>query len=108
MEIGIDIQKINSFKDFEKNKKFYNNIFTGSEINFCLRRKDYKSCFCAKFCVKESIIKVFDKKVSFKDIEIRNTPSGRPYVKIKGIKRKDLKISLSHSKGVCVGVAVRI
>ncbi len=108
MEVGIDIQKIDSFKEFKTNKRFYNNLFSESEINYCLKRNDYKSCFCARFCIKEAIIKIFDKKISFKDIEVLNSPSGRPYVKIKNIKRKDIKISLSHSKESCVGIAIKI
>lgn len=107
MEIGIDIQKINSFKDFNKNKKFYEKVFTDKEIDFCLKRTDYKSCFCGKFCIKESIIKIFDKSLGPKEIEILNTQNGRPYVKIKSKLRKDLKVSLSHSKEVCVGVAIK-
>ena len=108
MDVGIDIQKISAFKDFRKNKKFYENIFTKSEIKFCLKKKNYKSCFCAKFCVKEAVIKTLNKKVSFKDIEILNTPSGKPYVKIRSIKSKDICVSLSHSKENCVGVAIKI
>jgi holo-[acyl-carrier protein] synthase len=108
MEVGIDIQNTGGFKDFKKYKKFYNKIFTKNEINFCMKRKDYKSCFCGKFCIKESIIKIFDKKLSIKDIEVLNSVSGKPYVKIKSIKRNDINISLSHSKGTCVGVAIKI
>ena len=108
MDVGIDIQKINAFKDFKKNKRFYENIFTKNEIDLCLKKKDYKSCFCAKFCIKEAVIKALNKKVSLKEIEVLNTPSGRPYVKIKSIKRKDMKISLSHSKNVCVGIVIKV
>lgn len=108
MDVGIDIQKMNAFKDFKQNRKFYEKIFTKLEINFCLKRKDYKSCFCAKFCIKEAIIKVLNKKISFRDIEVLNASSGKPYVKIKSIKRKDMKISLSHSKNVCVGIVIKV
>lgn len=108
MEVGIDIQKISAFKDFEKNKKFYENIFTKAEIEFCLKRKEYKSCFCAKFCVKEAVIKALNKKVSFKDIEVLSEQSGKPYVRIKSAKRKDIRVSLSHTKDNCVGVAIKI
>ena len=105
MEVGIDIQKIDAFKDFDKNRAFYEKIFTGPEIAFCLKRKDYKSCFCGKFCGKEAVIKTLDDNMSLKDIEILNMTSGKPYVEIKSVK-KDIKISLSHSKDTCVGVAI--
>jgi holo-[acyl-carrier protein] synthase len=107
MDVGIDIQKISAFKEFKKNKNFYNHIFTEKEIEYCLKKSDYKSCFCAKFCGKEAVIKALDKKVSLKEIEILNSPSGKPYVKIKSVVQKNLVISLSHSDGICVGVAIK-
>jgi holo-[acyl-carrier protein] synthase len=107
MDVGIDIQKNNAFKDFKKNKRFYENIFCPEEIEICLKKKGYKECFCGKFCVKEAVIKVFNKKLSFKDIKILNDSSGKPYVVIKGKKRGDVCISVSHSKGICAGVAIR-
>ena len=106
MKIGIDIQKTNSFKKFEENKKFYNKIFSESERLFCLKRKDYKSCFCGKFCIKEATIKAFDKKLSLSDIEVLNDPSGKPYIKIKSKRDKNIEISLSHSEDICVGVVI--
>ena len=108
MDVGIDIQEIASFKDFKKNKRFYERVFSPQEINFCLKRKDYRSCFCAKFCVKEAIIKALNEKLLFKDIEILNKVSGKPYVKVKSKERKDILISLSHSKKNCIGVAIRL
>jgi holo-[acyl-carrier protein] synthase len=107
MEIGIDIQKTNAFKDFKKNKKFYEHIFTEEEIKNCLKRADYKSCFCAKFCIKEAVIKVLDKKVSLKEVEVLNSPSGKPYIQIKSKKRADISVSLSHTEGICVGLAIK-
>ena len=105
MEVGIDIQRIDAFKDFEKNKVFYEKVFTKAEIDYCMGRKDYKSCFCGKFCAKEAVIKTLDEAIPIRDIEVLNMASGKPYVKIKSVE-KDIKISLSHSKDSCVGVAI--
>ena len=41
MDVGIDIQKNNAFKDFKKNKRFYENIFCPEEIEICLKKKGY-------------------------------------------------------------------
>ena len=107
MDIGIDIQKTRAFKSFHKNKRFYEKIFSKEEIAYCMKKKDYKTCFCGKFCLKEAVIKAFDKKFSLNDIEVLNTDSGKPYVTIKKIKRKNVLTSLSHSDDVCVGVAIK-
>ncbi len=106
MEVGVDIQENKAFKSFKGNIHFYKRIFTKKEIDYCIRRKDYKSAFCAKFCVKEAVIKIFDKKINYKEIEVLNTKSGKPYVLIKGEKRKNISVSLSHTQNYCVGVAV--
>jgi len=105
MEVGIDIQRIDAFKDFEENRAFYEKVFSKAEIEYCMKKKDYKSCFCGKFCAKEAIMKTLNQDTLIGDIEILNMPSGKPYVKIKSVE-KDIKISLSHSKDSCVGVAV--
>lgn len=107
MDVGIDIQKTSAFKEFKKNKKFYEHIFTEKEIEYCMKKSDYKSCFCAKFCAKEAVIKVLDKKFSLKEIEILNSTSGKPYVQIKSVIQKKIAVSLSHSKNICVGVAIK-
>jgi len=108
MEIGIDIQKIDAFKDFEENKKFYEKVFSEREIEYCMKREGYKSCFCGKFCVKEAVIKALNKKVSFSNIEVLNSESGKPYVEIDSCRRNDFNVSLSHSGDVCVGVAIKV
>ena len=107
MDIGVDIQKVDAFKDFDKHKKFYENIFTENEIKYCMSKADYKARFCARFCAKEAVRKAFDCTISFKDIEILNSDSGKPYIKINSIKREDVAISLSHSKDICIGMAVK-
>lgn len=107
MEIGIDIQATNAFKDFRKNKRFYERIFTKNEIAYCIKKKDYKSCFCGKFCAKEAIIKIFDKEYNLENIEILNSKTGRPYAKIKLRKKENILISLSHTKDTCVAVVIK-
>ena len=54
----------------------------------------------AKFLAK----KFFDENLAMKDIEISKSKTGRPFIKIKGI-RKKLSISISHS-GTMTAIAI--
>lgn len=95
--IGVDIEDISRFENlpFDKNKTFYEKIFTQKEINYCLKKANPYQHFAVRFCAKEAFIKAINQKVNdYKSIEItiiKNKPS---------IKWKDLKVflSLSHDK----------
>ena len=57
--IGIDIVNIERFKrkEYAKNKKFYQKIFTNSEIKYCLGFKNSSKHFAGKFAIKEAVKK---------------------------------------------------
>ena len=57
--IGIDIINIERFKkkEYAKNKKFYQKIFTNSEIKYCLGFKNSSKHFAGKFAIKEAVKK---------------------------------------------------
>jgi holo-[acyl-carrier protein] synthase len=108
--IGIDIIEINRIrKSIEKfEDKFLNKIFTETELEYCLSKKNKYQHFAARFAAKEAIAKAlatgWNKEFRWKDIEIFNEKSGMPNVKLSGnLKRflgteKLLKITMSHSE----------
>jgi len=52
----------------------------------------------ARFAVKEAVIKALDaRNLALKDIEVENTASGRPLVKVKGLPSLALMVSISHT-----------
>ena len=57
--IGIDVINIERFrkKEYTKNKKFYQKIFTNSEIKYCLGFKNSSKHFAGKFAIKEAVKK---------------------------------------------------
>jgi len=57
--IGVDIVNIERFKkkEYAKNKKFYQKIFTNSEIKYCLGFKNSSKHFAGKFAIKEAVKK---------------------------------------------------
>ncbi|MBQ8424858.1 MAG: holo-ACP synthase [Clostridia bacterium] len=105
MEIGIDLEEIERFKNFDDKK--LQRIFTENEINYARKFVNCEKNFCAMWCVKEAVIKVFSNKtINFKDIEVMHTENGKPYIVKNEIILNELiknncteiKISISHSK----------
>ncbi len=108
--IGIDIIEIERIKkSIEKfDKLFLNKIFTQTELDYCLSKKNKYQHFAARFAAKEAIAKAlatgWSKGFRWKDIEIYNESSGMPNVKLHGNLSdflgldKSLKITMSHSE----------
>lgn len=108
--IGIDIIEIERIKkSVEKfNDIFLNKIYTQTELEYCLSKKNKYQHLAARFAAKEAIAKAlatgWSKGFRWKDIEIFNEKSGMPNVKLLGnVKNflddnKSLKITMSHSE----------
>lgn len=108
--IGIDIIEIDRIKkSIERfDKIFLNKIYTNTELEYCLSKKNKYQHFAARFAAKEAIAKAlatgWSKGFRWKDIEIYNEKSGMPSVKLTGKLKeflgtdKLLKITMSHSE----------
>ena len=108
--IGIDIIEIERIKkSIEKfGDLFLNKIYTPTELEYSLKKKNKYQHLAARFAAKEAIAKSlatgWSKGFRWKDIEIYNEPSGLPKVKLSGNlasflgKDKSLQISMSHSE----------
>jgi holo-[acyl-carrier protein] synthase len=107
--IGIDIIEIDRIKkSVDKfGDLFINKIFTETEKEYCLSKKNKYQHLAARFAAKEAIFKAISSATGFsfgwKDLEIYNEKNGMPHVKLLGklsdilSDGKDLKITMSHS-----------
>ena len=117
---GTDIIEIDRLKKSIETlgDSFINKIFTKNEISYCESRKNAKyQSYAVRFAAKESISKVLgtgiSKGVAWKDIEIINSPSGKPEVLLHGKTKQiseelnifSISISLSHCKDYAVAYA---
>ena len=68
--VGVDIVNIERFrkKEYDKNKKFYDKIFSKSEIQYCLSFKNNSEHFAGKFAIKEAVKKSIKENIGFKEI----------------------------------------
>ncbi len=105
MEVGIDIEQNDRFKNV--GKKFIERAFTKNEIAYAERFLNKHEIFCSLWCVKEATVKAFSNlKICYQDIEVSNTPEGRPFIvknktienELKKLGFSEIKISISHSK----------
>ena len=112
---GTDIIEINRIKKSieELGEKFLSRVYTKLEIEYCESKKSQKyQHYAARFAAKEAIFKAISKQlnskydINWKDMEILNDEQGRPQVKIRGIQRENIDISISHCKGYAVAMVV--
>ena len=113
MEIGIDIEKNERFKNLSE--RVMDRAFTKSEREFAMRFKNYHEHLCAFWCVKEATVKAFSNlKINYQDIEITANSEGKPYIikndtikkELEKIGATDIKISISHSKDYATAVCL--
>ena len=104
MNIGCDIVEIERIRmSIEKfGDKFIKRILTSAEIEIYNNRGCRIEFIAGRFSAKEALSKAFGsgigKELSFLDIEILPNKLGKPEVILKGEKRDDIALSISHSK----------
>ena len=69
-------------------ERFLNRIFTPGELDYCSDRKRRIEHLSARFAAKEAVMKVlgtgWTKGIRWTDIEVANTPAGRPEIMLTG------------------------
>jgi holo-[acyl-carrier protein] synthase len=119
VRIGCDVhavsQTVASIELF--GDRYLRRVFTPDELDECAGDVERLS---GRFAAKEAVLKVLqpghDDAVPWHTIEIRNAPSGAPYVVLRGTARalaarqgiERIDISVSHDGGVGLAVAAAI
>ncbi|MEK7722044.1 MAG: holo-ACP synthase, partial [Elusimicrobiota bacterium] len=106
--LGVDLVEVSRICSLaERNPGFLKRVFTAGEISYSLKSKNQYECLAARFAVKEAVIKALDaKNLSLKSIEVENTASGRPQVRVKGLPRARLMVSISHTGSYAVASVI--
>jgi holo-[acyl-carrier protein] synthase len=105
--IGTDIVNINRFrkKEYNENKKFYEKIFTKSEIKYCLSFKNNSEHFAGKFAIKEAVKKSIKEEISFKEI-ITNHNNSKPNITLKKKLNYRFLVSVSHERDFAIAMVI--
>lgn len=116
--IGIDIIEIEriqkSVDDF--GDRFLNKIFTQTELQYSMSKKNKYQHLAARFAAKEAIFKALSSESavvnSWQEIEIFNEENGMPNANLLGSLKdhlgttKSIKLSMSHSNNYVACVAL--
>ena len=105
---GIDIVRIARIKEISEKwgDRFLRRVFTDSEISYCFQKRNPYGSLAVRFAAKEALIKAIGSEipVSFTDMEVTNSGTGKPSLKVSGklatfFKSKSIikiHLSLSH------------
>ena len=122
---GVDIIEISRIKgSIDKyGQSFLDKIFTQNEINYCSKFKSNQyEHYAVRFAAKEAIYKALNNvcDLTWKDVEILNQESGRPYVRmieenyknrfsseiIKKLNKAKIDITLSHNNSQAIAYVI--
>lgn len=114
--LGCDIIEVSRIKEvLEKHgQHFKDRTFTKSEQAYCDSKREPERHYAVRFAAKEAVAKAlgcgFGKELSFLDIEISRTETGKPLAALTESAKShhndpDILISLSHCKEYAQAVA---
>mgnify|MGYP001561385399 CR=1 FL=1 len=105
--VGIDIVDISRFrnKHYEDNKKFYQKIFLNSEIEYCLKFKNFGEHFAGKFAIKEALRKSLNKPIEFLEV-LTGHEDSRPIITLKIKNDYNFFVSVSHDKDYAIAIVI--
>lgn len=110
--LGCDILEVGRIEEtYRKNgERFLKRILTPAEIEIFEKRGRSMTFLAGRFSAKESVSKSLKTGIgghyAFTDIEILNDESGAPYVNIKGERRDDIEVSISHDRHYSMAVSI--
>lgn len=108
--IGIDIVFTKKFRKIKATDYgFWNKFYTEKEWQYCFSDLGSYNHLAGIFAAKEAIIKSYGKvKINnHNQIEILHKITGEPYPKISGLTRKNIQVSISHSREYAIAIALR-
>lgn len=99
---------------------FIARVYTQYEIQYCQSRKAATQHFAGRWAAKEAILKALGtgwrRGISWRDIEVRNEPGGKPVVGLRGGARDvveklgitEMLVSISHCRSHATAYALAV
>ena len=97
---------------------FIDRVYTPEEIKYCQSRKQSTQHFTGRWAAKEAILKAIGtgwrKGISWRDMEVRNEPGGKPVVAVRGgvkdvvqqLGIADIHVTISHCRTHATATAI--
>jgi holo-[acyl-carrier protein] synthase len=117
---GIDLVDFPRIEEMagQHGQRFLDRIFTASEQAYADANKNRIEKLAGRFAAKEAILKLMGTgwrgKIAWTDIEIVNSPTGQPEVKLSGevkkiankLRIKHVSVSITHTANFAIASAV--
>jgi holo-[acyl-carrier protein] synthase len=99
---------------------FIQRVYTAREIDYCSARKAATQHYAGRWAAKEAVLKAMGtgwvRGISWRDVEIRNSPGGQPTVALAGGARDicqrrgiaDMLVSISHCRSHATAYAIAL
>ncbi len=99
---------------------FITRVYTQHEIQYCQSRKQATQHFAGRWAAKEAVLKAvgtgWRRGISWRDVEVRNQPGGKPIVALYGGLRElaigmgidQIMISISHCRSHATAYAIAV
>jgi holo-[acyl-carrier protein] synthase len=101
-------------------ERFVNKVFTAAEQAYSQASKNGTEKLAGRFAAKEAVLKLMGTgwrgKIAWTDIEIVNSPTGQPVVKLSGeveiiaakLGIKHISVSITHTANFAIASAVAV
>ena len=119
--LGVDIVEIERMKRIlERTPPFARRVFSCEECCYCDATASPEAHYATRFAAKEAVVKAlgtgFSRGIGVRDIEVKRSSKGRPYVVLSGRAKqiaremgvRELPISLSYTHTDAVACALAI
>jgi holo-[acyl-carrier protein] synthase len=99
---------------------FITRVYTQLEIDYCQSRKQATQHFAGRWAAKEAVLKAvgtgWRRGISWRDVEVRNQPGGKPTIALYGGLRElaigmgidQIMISISHCRSHATAYAIAV
>ena len=99
---------------------FINRVYTLEEIRYCQTRKQATQHFTGRWAAKEAVLKALGtgwrRGISWRDVEVRNEPGGKPNVVLRGGAKDaaqqlgitEVLITISHCRTHATATAIAV
>lgn len=119
--LGVDIVEIERMRRIlTRTPSFARKVFSGAERAYCDAKANPEVHYATRFAAKEAVVKAlgtgFSEGIGVRDIEVRRTTKGRPYVVLtgrarevareRGVREMPLSLSFTHTEAVACAMAI--
>ena len=119
--LGVDIVEIERMRRIlTRTPSFARKVFSEAERAYCDAKANPEVHYATRFAAKEAVVKAlgtgFSEGIGVRDIEVRRTTKGRPYVVLtgrarevareQGVREMPLSLSFTHTEAVACAMAI--